>query len=495
MNKISRKRITKDDVNERLSGRGILLLGEYSKYHSKTTFQCDKSHTWSATPANVLSGSGCPHCSGNIPLTKQIVNERIADRGLVMLGEYIHQKKKALFKCSEGHTWETAPSNVLYENGCPKCGKIKAANKRRLTKSAIRERLASRGIELIGEYSHANAKTMFRCREGHTWNAIPGSVMSGNGCPHCAGRVHLTQEMVNERIANRGITLLGDYMGLHTKTLFQCDDGHTWKTTASVVIYGSGCPHCNGQAPLSKQVINERLSNRGIVMLGEYQNVDTKTLFRCSEGHLWETTPYHVTRKPRPTGCPYCSQKSPLSTAIVNERVKDRGYFLLDEFRTNHVKVRFQCREGHIWKAKPNNILNGRGCPECAPRTSDNDVFYLWVANGQQLVELQFGEFLIKYGSTSERLENDRIREVANSWKSTPNVLAMVKTLEPATLIEQTACQIGRRLTPDYSYLDGWTEFRVVNEGELIQLISLAEAVGEYKIVWNSLASVSAQSL
>lgn len=112
------------------------------------------------------------------------------------------------------------------------------------------------------------------------------------------------------------------------------------------------------------------------------------------------------------------------------------------------------------------------------------------VAKSQRIVNLQSGEFIIKYGTTSERLKNDRIREVSASWKATAKVLAMVKTLEPATLIEQTASQIGRRLTHDYSRRDGWTEFRVVNKDELIQLMSIADAVAEYKIVWNNITTV-----
>ena len=490
MNKkpVGHKRITKENVNNRIASRGLTLLGEYVKYHTKTTFQCSKQHIWNATPANVLYGFGCPHCAGNVPLTKLIVNERIADRGLRMLGEYIHQKKKALFECSEGHTWETAPSNVLYANGCPKCGKIKAANKKRLSRDVIRERLSSRNIELIGEYLHTNSKTMFQCVKGHSWQATPGSVLSGNGCPHCAGRLPLTKAIVNERIANRGITLLSDYLGSNSKGLFRCENSHTWQTTISCVISGTGCPYCDGQAPLSKMIINERLIERGIIMLGEYKNVDTKTLFKCSLGHTWETTPYHVTRQPRPTGCPYCSGKAPLSTDIVNGRIKDRGYIMLDSFKTNHVKARFQCNEGHIWKAKPNNILNGRGCPECAEGTSDNDVFYLWIAHRQRLVNLQAGEFLIKYGATSERLESSRIDEVASSWKATPNILAMVKTVMPATLIEKMASHIGRRLMPQYSCFDGWTEFRVVNKRELTLLISIASEAAEYKIVWNNIS-------
>jgi hypothetical protein len=69
----------------------------------------------------------------------------------------------------------------------------------------------------------------------------------------------------------------------------------------------------------------------------------------------------------------------------------------------------------------------------------------------------------------------------------------MIKTLEPATLLEQTASQIGQRLTSDYSHLDGYTEFRIVNKNELIQIISIVDAVAEYRIVWNNLTLLTEQ--
>jgi hypothetical protein len=98
-------------------------------------------------------------------------------------------------------------------------------------------------------------------------------------------------------------------------------------------------------------------------MLGEYVNVDTKTMFQCGEGHTWEATPYKVMAH---TGCPHCSRRIPLTTEDINARISDRGLAMLDEFISSHTKVRFQCSEGHTWEAKPNNILNGRGCPDCA---------------------------------------------------------------------------------------------------------------------------------
>lgn len=101
-------------------------------------------------------------------------------------------------------------------------------------------------------------------------------------------------------------------------------------------------------------------------------------------------------------------------------------------------------------------------------------------------MRLRDGKFLLKYGVTSERREDLRINEVASTWSTTPQVLALVKTLGPATWTEQKAGGIGRCLTPDYSHLDGWTEFRIVSETELAQLMAIAAEAAEYQIVWNN---------
>ena len=159
---------------------------------------------------------------------------------------------------------------------------------------------------------------------------------------------------------------------------------------------------------------------------------------------------------------------------------------MLDEYISNSEKRRFQCSEGHVWETAPAGPLSGSGCPTCAERYSDNDVFYLWIADPQELVQLRDGEFLLKYGVTSERRENLRIKEVGYAWNTTPNVLAVVKTKGSAIWAEKTASIIGRCLPSDISYLDGWTEFRIVNEIELAQFMAIADEAADSKIVWNS---------
>ena len=114
----------------------------------------------------------------------------------------------------------------------------------KLTKEIVNERIAHRGIAMTGDYINNKTKTEFTCSEVHHWDARPDSVMSGKGCPHCVGNILLTKEIVNERITHRGITMTGDYVNVMTKTGFACSEGHKWDTTPNHVMKGRGCPNC-----------------------------------------------------------------------------------------------------------------------------------------------------------------------------------------------------------------------------------------------------------
>ena len=93
---------------------------------------------------------------------------------------------------------------------------------KKLTKKIVNERLEGRGIKLVGEYKSTSTKIAFQCAEGHTWKSKPNNILNGNGCPHCSGKALLTKEVINQRIANRGIKLVGDYKTTNDKTTFQC---------------------------------------------------------------------------------------------------------------------------------------------------------------------------------------------------------------------------------------------------------------------------------
>lgn len=184
-----------------------------------------------------------------------------------------------------------------------------ASNK--LSRIIVNERLLNRGITMMGEYSNSKTKTMFMCCNNHTWSAQPSMVLFGNGCPHCNKiSMSLTKEEINNRLLNdgRGITLVGEYFNNYTLIEFRCSLGHNWMATSNSVLFGNGCPHCdNINRTLSKEKVIKRLidDGRGITMIGEYTNSKTKTLFECSLNHTWSATPDNVFRN---SGCPKCAE-------------------------------------------------------------------------------------------------------------------------------------------------------------------------------------------
>lgn len=117
------KKITKDIVNERLSSRNIELIGDYTNRRMKSLFKCSESHVWEAVVGSVIYGGGCPYCSNKVPLTKDIVNTRVSARNIKLIGDYINNSSKTLFRCDEGHEWNASPHHIMEGSGCPSCAK------------------------------------------------------------------------------------------------------------------------------------------------------------------------------------------------------------------------------------------------------------------------------------------------------------------------------------------------------------------------------------
>jgi hypothetical protein len=120
---------------------------------------------------------------------------------------------------------------------------------RRLTTEEFKKRVKDSGssVTLIGEYTSMKTKTVFQCENGHTFTTIAGVVAGGGGCSLCHIKHRLTIDEINEWLKNdgRGITLEEDtYINTYTPVSFRCHCGNSWKSTFSNINQGRGCPAC-----------------------------------------------------------------------------------------------------------------------------------------------------------------------------------------------------------------------------------------------------------
>lgn len=97
----------------------------------------------------------------------------------------------------------------------------------------------------------------------------------------------------------------------------------------------------------------------------KYVNAHTKLLWQCKKKHCWYAVPDGMKRRNK--WCPYCAGNARQTIEDMRRLAKSRGGKCLSkEYLGNHKKLLWKCKEGHLWKAIPNNIVRGSWCPKCA---------------------------------------------------------------------------------------------------------------------------------
>lgn len=114
---------TDGTVQRAIENRGIRVLTPITKSLGIVRFGCSCGYEWETTADSVYRGTGCLVCSGNNKYTKDEINDLIRDKGIVILDEPSGIRKKYNFKCSKDHVFNTVASNVMFHSGCPKCAK------------------------------------------------------------------------------------------------------------------------------------------------------------------------------------------------------------------------------------------------------------------------------------------------------------------------------------------------------------------------------------
>ncbi len=92
----------------------------------------------------------------------------------------------------------------------------------------------------IEDYSGAHTPILHECVHGHTWKAQPSSILNGSGCPICntSTKSHETyQNQVPYKVLDR-------YVNDYTKLRHECSEGHVWDAVPGNIIRGHGCPKC-----------------------------------------------------------------------------------------------------------------------------------------------------------------------------------------------------------------------------------------------------------
>ncbi|HWQ09879.1 MAG TPA: hypothetical protein VN436_12245, partial [Holophaga sp.] len=225
---------------------------------------------------------------------------------------------KLRWRCAEGHEWEAHPLYVRRGSWCPACAGVKP-----LTLDDLRATARLRGGECLSEAClGSHEKHLWRCSEGHTWEATPASIRKGRWCPACAGVKRLTLEDLQRMARARGGECLsGECMGSQQRHRWRCAEGHVWLARPNNVRHGSWCPECSAAtrdpircSPLTLQDLQRFARERqGECLSATWLGSRQKHRWRCAAGHEWEASPHAVRRG---SWCPVCAGRKPPENTV-----------------------------------------------------------------------------------------------------------------------------------------------------------------------------------
>lgn len=178
------------------------------------------------------------------------------------------------------------------------------------------------------------------------------------------------QEFLSEvREKHPSIRVLGKYAGSKEHILVECGQcGYRWSPQAGSLQQGKGCPRCAGKLKrTTKQFVSELEEKKpSIEVLGNYVDTSTKIEVRCKNcGHVWSAPPVMLLSK---SGCPKCAgnQKKTTQEFCSDLEAINPNIEVIGEYVTSKTKLEVSCKRcGWKWKATPNVLLRGSGCPNC----------------------------------------------------------------------------------------------------------------------------------
>lgn len=282
---------------------------------------------------------------------------------------------KTLWRCPEGHEWETTYNSIDSQNsGCHYCsgnavktiGDYHAAAK-------------EKGFKFLDDLpQNTMSKARWECSNGHVWETTYTAIYSkGRGCPHCARTARITIEDYHLLGSKNKLEWIGEKLPLNTKTetWWRCLNGHHFLKSYRGIQFWGKCTMCSGYTK-SIDDYHNLAKSKGIKWIGSelpsYANETTE--WECVCGTKVKNSYYTVYWK---TGlcrkCAYAQvgRKKQLSIKNYIEIGKEKNFYWLGKSVPRNVEIHtsWQCLIcGHKWEASYHSIRNTDNCPVCVRR-------------------------------------------------------------------------------------------------------------------------------
>jgi very-short-patch-repair endonuclease len=362
---MGRNKISLSQYLQLASNAGIVLIGDIpDRIVDKAKWKCSKGHEWNASYHSINKGTRCPHCSNHVSKTLTDYESLARQIGYTLKDKNLPRTThhKTTWICKNNHEWIATYRDIKNGNRCPFCSN-------RFKKAAINyQNLAkSKNLKWLGvKVMNTHTKTLWQCIQGHEFQASYDKIRGGGYCPECVGKRRKIKQDYIAISKEKGFKWLeSDAPPAHKKTKWQCANKHYFEASLKSINNGSGCPYCAG---LDKKQIHHYhiLANeKGYTWVGGHlpKNVTTKTDWQCRNGHVFKSTYNYIQSG---NGCKICSGLEKKTQKDYHNLAKKRNIEWVGIDIVNVMtKTSWKCENGHVWSATYDSIRTGTSCPEC----------------------------------------------------------------------------------------------------------------------------------
>lgn len=242
-----------------------------------------------------------------------------------------------------------------------------------------------------------------------------------------------------------GVLLSTEYLGNHTKHVWQCGEQHVWSTTPAVVQQGSWCIECQGKRQLSLTMMKDYAKKFGGDCLSDsYIKKSSPLLWKCKSGHEWTASFSQIESS---GWCRECAGKNiydkEKKLQAVQLRAKELGGKCISDQYENSLKpMSFSCVHEHRFELSYNKVMSAnRWCKVCV----DERLNRKWQYSLQEINEVvneKGGEIKERFGYEPTSVISLRCGQ-GHEWRSTVSNLVKRKKWCPSCAKYSTGEKLG----------------------------------------------------
>lgn len=353
---------------------GKCLSTIYNRPSEHLQWECKEGHVWFASFGNIkYNNAWCAKCSNRLLLTIEECQNYAKERNGECLSKiYVRCEDHLEWKCSSGHIWFSAFANMKHQKQwCPDC------------KTSVSEQMTTAFFEFVFKEKFIKIRPDWLKKIKNL--ELDGYCEKLNLAFEFQGRQHYEPIYGNDNfirttendkykkdicIKNNVKLIILDGRGnintvvnyLKCELLKICNnDNELIKFAKNISLFDEDKVKLNYIGKLV--LVKELAIKRGYECISDkYVDRDFKLDFTCSEGHLFKLSPRNLDRGSR---CPDCSKPSLEKLKKIAEI--NGGKCLSDKYVDTDTKLKWSCKNNHIWEATANGIYySGTWCGRCA---------------------------------------------------------------------------------------------------------------------------------